>query len=154
MKPPGPSAEWAADRGHLRASAADRELVVCALNAAFVHGRLSQSELDTRALQALESRTYAGLAEATAGLSPITPVATEFARRPAPVRARPARWKVVAWALSLAIAVPGLSVLFVATYYGSFFILLSLGCIATAVLGSPGDRYKRGRGGGPTGPRQ
>jgi hypothetical protein len=140
MKPLGPSVEWAADRGHLRASAADRELVIEALKAAFVQGRLSQSELDRRAIQALEARTYAGLTDATAGIPPATPAATARSDQSAPAGDRPVRWKVVAWALSLAIVVPGLSVAFVATYYGSFFILLSLGFIAAAALGSPSDR--------------
>ena len=59
MEPPDPGAGWVVGGGHLRASDADRERVIDALKAAFVQGRLSRSELTTRAGQALESRTYA-----------------------------------------------------------------------------------------------
>ncbi len=48
MEPQDPGAGWAAG-GHLRASDADRELVIDALKAAFVQGRLSKNELARRA---------------------------------------------------------------------------------------------------------
>jgi hypothetical protein len=69
MEPQDPGAGWAAGGGHLRASDAERELVIDALKAAFVQGRLGRSELARRAGQALESRTYAELAGATAGIA-------------------------------------------------------------------------------------
>ena len=78
---PGDGLE-AADRGHLRASHADREQVVGTLKAAFVQGRLTEDELDARADQALASRTYAELAVVTADL-PAGPAAV---RPPEPAR--------------------------------------------------------------------
>lgn len=54
--------------GQFRASHADRERVVGILKAAFMEGRLTEDELQTRAAQALGSRTYAELAVVTADL--------------------------------------------------------------------------------------
>src|SRR5260370_16188531 len=51
----------AADRGHLRASHADREQVIDTLKAAFVQGRLTKDEFDARIGQAFASRAYAEL---------------------------------------------------------------------------------------------
>jgi hypothetical protein len=58
------------DPGHsrLRASHADREEVVGVLKAAFVQGRLTRDELDTRVGHALAARTYADLAVLTIDL--------------------------------------------------------------------------------------
>ena len=137
MEPQDPGAGWAAVGGHLRASDADRERVVDALKAAFVQGRLSKSELIRRAGQALESRTYAELAGATAGI-PAGRAVTPPPRQPAsPVRARPVNWKVIAWVVSVIILMPALGIAFFATYYGSFFILLLFGFGAATVLGTP-----------------
>jgi Domain of unknown function (DUF1707) len=120
--------------------------VIGSLRAAFEQGRLSQSELDRRSVQALESRTYAGLAGATAGIPPatayISPV-TEPPRQTAPARARMATWKVVAWVLGLVVVLPAVIVLFLTTVYGSFFVMLSIGSAAAAALGSPGDPHRR-----------
>jgi Domain of unknown function (DUF1707) len=62
----------AADRQRLRlrASHADREQVIGALKVAFVQGRLTKDELDTRIGQAFSARTYADLAAVTADLPP------------------------------------------------------------------------------------
>src|SRR5215471_4566558 len=68
MEPHDPSVGWPAGGGHLRASDADRERVIDALKDAFAQGRLTNSELARRVGQALESKTYAGLARATAGI--------------------------------------------------------------------------------------
>jgi hypothetical protein len=73
----------AAGDGRLRASHDDREHVVEVLKAAFVQGRLTQDELDTRVGQALAARTYADLAGLTCDL-PADPGA---ARTPAPAPA-------------------------------------------------------------------
>jgi hypothetical protein len=54
------------------------------------------------------------------------------------VRARPVSWKVVAWVVSVIIVAPGLAVAFFDTYYGSFFILLLFGFVASGLVGSPG----------------
>ena len=62
----GETPAGAADRGHLRASHADREQVIATLKAAFVQGRLNKDELDARAGQTFAARTYAELAAITA----------------------------------------------------------------------------------------
>jgi hypothetical protein len=91
---PGPGDEMAAGaagRGSMRASHADREQVIEALKDAFVHGRLNTDELDARAGQALDARTYAELAAATADI-PAAPVAPVFAPAAlAPAASRPTR---------------------------------------------------------------
>jgi hypothetical protein len=72
-----------AEGGRLRASHADRELVIEALRTAFVDGRLAKGELDARAGLALVARTYADLAVLIADIPPGQPAA-----RPAPASAR------------------------------------------------------------------
>jgi Domain of unknown function (DUF1707) len=145
IDPQDPGARWPADRGHLRASDADREQVIDALKTAFVQDRLTKNDLARRVGQVIESRTYGELAGATAGI-PAAPVklgprqpATSRQRRPAaPARARPVSWKVVAWVVGVIAVTPGLAVAFFDTYYGSFFILLLAGFIASGLVGSPG----------------
>src|SRR5215469_442979 len=123
MEPQDPGAGWApGGGGHLRASDADRERVVDALKAAFVQGRLSKSELVRRAGHALESRTYAELAGASAGIAAGRAAAPPPRQPAAPVRARRVSRKVIAWVVSVMILSPGLAVAFFATYYGSFLI--------------------------------
>ena len=77
-----PADQIAARQGRFRASHADREQVVGALQAAFVQGRLTADELDERVGQALAARTYAELAALTADL----PTAPAPARQPAPAQ--------------------------------------------------------------------
>jgi hypothetical protein len=146
MEPQDPTAGWAAFGGHLRASDADRERVIDFLKAAFVQRRLSQSDLTGRVGQVLESKTYAELAGATAGI-PARRTATPRPRQPAtpqprqpaaPVRASPVSWKIIAWVVGVIVVSPGLAVAFFETYYGSFFILLFAGFIASGLVGSPG----------------
>jgi hypothetical protein len=64
-------------RGLMRTTRADREQVIDALKAAFVHGRLTKDELDARLARALIPQTYAELATLTddlpAGLIPVAP---------------------------------------------------------------------------------
>jgi hypothetical protein len=88
----------AVDRGHLRASHADREQVIAMLKAAFVQGRLTKDELDARAGQTFAARTYAELAAITADL-PTGLITTPPPRKSAPVRARPPTGPVVAGAV-------------------------------------------------------
>src|SRR5205809_5745427 len=64
----GPEDPAAAGRDRLRAGHADREQVIEALKDAFVQGRLTRDELDTRAGQALIARTRAELAALTADI--------------------------------------------------------------------------------------
>jgi len=81
--PEGEIAPGTADRGHIRASHADRNRVVDVLKAAFIEGRLTKDELDTRLSQTLAARTYADLAALTADIPP----GTKLARQPRPDRA-------------------------------------------------------------------
>jgi hypothetical protein len=70
--------------GRLRASHADRERVIGALKAAFVQGRLTKDEFDSRVAQTLAARTYSDLAALTADIP------AGLANLPAePVQARP-----------------------------------------------------------------
>ncbi len=93
---PGPGGERAVrgvNRGHLRASHADRDQVVDTLKDAFVQGRLAKDEFDSRIGHALAARTHADLAALTADLPatltadlPATPPAVRPPRRPVPTR--------------------------------------------------------------------
>ncbi len=84
----GPQDPAASGRDRLRAGHADREQVIDTLKNAFVHGRLTKDELDTRAGQALTARTHADLAALTADIPP-APATAGSARPPAPARRRP-----------------------------------------------------------------
>jgi Domain of unknown function (DUF1707) len=80
-------------RGYMRASHADRDRVIDALQDAFVQGRLTKDEFDSRLDQALASRTHADLAPLTADLPTLPPAArpprpASQARRPVPARPR------------------------------------------------------------------
>jgi uncharacterized protein DUF1707 len=137
MEPHDPSAGWAAGGGRLRASDADRERVIDALKDAFAQGRLTRTELARRAGQALESKTYADLARATAGI-PAGRAANAAPRQHAAASpARRVNWKVIAWVLSAVIVLPGLGVAFFATYYGSLYIMLLLAGLGAAATGTP-----------------
>jgi hypothetical protein len=70
----GPDGGAAAARGHLRAAHADRELVITALKAAFVQGRLTKDELEARAGQVFAAKTYADLAALTVDIPDIPAV--------------------------------------------------------------------------------
>ena len=86
-----------ASRSFLRASHADREHVVDTLKNAFVQGRLTKDEFDSRVGHALAARTHADLATLSADLPAMPPVARP-PRRPVPPRkpvpARPANTTV------------------------------------------------------------
>jgi hypothetical protein len=64
-----------ASRSGLRASHADRDQVVDTLKDAFVQGRLTKDEFDSRVAHALAARTYADLATLSADLPAVPPVA-------------------------------------------------------------------------------
>lgn len=65
------------ERGKMRPADADRERVAEILNAAFVEGRLSRDEHDTRLQTALSARAYADLdrvvADLPVALAPVVP---------------------------------------------------------------------------------
>jgi DUF1707 SHOCT-like domain len=101
-EPPGQRPAARSDRGHLRASHADRDHVVSTLKVGFVQGRLTKDELDLRVSQALTSRTYADLAALTADLPPglIT------APRPRQVARAQARSPLTKAAVGAAVIIP------------------------------------------------
>ena len=115
----GPVGPEAAAWARLRMSDADRERAIEALKIAFVQGRLTKDELDTRAGLALVSRTYAELTAATANI-PARPAVPRPRPMPRPMpdwpppelpasstARRPANHWGVKWALALAtIALP------------------------------------------------
>jgi hypothetical protein len=75
-----------AGRGRLRASHADRDQVIDTLKDAFVQGRLTKDELDSRVGRALASRTHADLAALTADLPAGLPTAKPSSKA---IQARP-----------------------------------------------------------------
>lgn len=91
-------APWAAGRGRLRASRADREQVIDVLKTAFVQGRLDRDELDLRVGRALASQTYADLAAFIADI----PVLLPRPRPPEPARESVSKAAVVATAVATA----------------------------------------------------
>jgi hypothetical protein len=111
---PGEQMAAAADRGHLRASHADREQVIDVLKAAFVQGRLVKDELDARVGQALASRTCADLASLTADI-PAGLINAQPPRKPGRAPARPPVNMAVIWGaggiIPLAVLVAGLPAL-------------------------------------------
>ena len=137
MEPNDPSAGWAAGGRHLRASDADRERMIDALKDAFVQGRLTRSELATRAGQALESKTCADLARASAGILARRAATAPARQHAAAPPSRRVNWKVIAWVLSAIVVLPGLGVAFFATYYGSLYIMLLLAGSGAAATGTP-----------------
>ena len=100
----GPGDEMTAaagGRGSLRSSHTDREQVIDTLKTAFVRGRLTKDELDTRVGQVLASRTHADLAAVIADI-PAGMAAAQSLRTPVRRRARKPvnTMKVVAWGAS------------------------------------------------------
>jgi len=86
----------AASRGHLRAAHADREQVIDTLKAAFVQGRLTRDEFDTRLGQTFAARTYADLAALTGDI----PGGLAAARPPRePARTLNRAEKAAAWGM-------------------------------------------------------
>ena len=135
-------------RGALRASHADRELVIGTLKAAFVQGRLTKDEFDERVGQTLASRTYAELAAVTydipAGLAEAQPPRKPVRAKTQPpvntnvrsgVRASMATsaCAVLVWAVF--IAAPNITVLLIAGWAtATAFVAAFL--TATQMLGS------------------
>jgi len=124
----------------MRASDADRELVVEILPAAFVQGRLTIDELRLRAGRAPASRTPAELAVMIADI-PAPPLKAPPAPRPVraaakppppPVGRMPAGAKAAVWAAFL-------------TYYGGFLVLFLLAFTGlTVTIGTTADKKAAG----------
>ena len=127
----GPWDPHAAAIGRLRASDADRDRAVDALNAAYAQGLLTPDELAVRTSQALAARTYADL----------TAASTVRAERPAepsihpPARKRVSK-KVVAYGTSAIVLSPALVAAFL-TFYGGFIILFLVACAGVVVSAAP-----------------
>lgn len=102
MAGPGDESAGAAGqgRGGLRVSDDDREQLIDALKAAFVHGRLTQDELGARVDRVYASRTYAELAEV------IADIPSELSRAGSPR----APWRATrrAWWFEYAVLLPGI----------------------------------------------
>jgi hypothetical protein len=130
-------AAGATGRGRLRASDADRERLLDTLKTAFVQGRLTKDELDTRAGQALGSRTYAELAAITAdipaGLIEPQPPPSKTAR--AQIR-KPINGKVVACGSCMIILPVALGAAFL-TYYGGFLVMFLFAFVGFTVSAQP-----------------
>ena len=132
------TAARAKDRGHLRASDADREEVIDTLKMAFVQGQLTRDQLAMRAGQALMSRTYGELAAVTDG---IPARLTDVQPLPVPARGHARRLmtkNATAWAAGAMVA-PALAAAFL-TYYGGFLVLFLLAFAALTVTSSPHRR--------------
>ena len=84
----GPWDPHAAAIGRLRASDADRDRVVDALETAYAQGLLTTDELAARTSQALAARTYAELAAVTSDL-PVRPTTGHSAEADHAAAARP-----------------------------------------------------------------
>jgi hypothetical protein len=103
----GPQGLAAAGGDGRRAGRADREQVIEALKAAFVHGRLTKAEFDTRAGQALSARTYVELSALTADI-PALPSglpAPDLAWQSGLARRRPLATAATGSGLSVVVAV-------------------------------------------------
>ena len=121
----GPWDPHAAAIGRLRASDADRDRAVDALQAAYARGVLTRGELEDRTSWVLAARTYADLVAATA----VPP------ERPPPARKHPVR-KAVAYGTG-AIVVPPAVVAAFLTFYGGFIILFLVACAGVVVSSAP-----------------
>jgi hypothetical protein len=99
-----PANPAAAGRGRLRAGHADRYQVIETLKTAFVYGRITKSEFDTRTGQALTARTFADLAALTTDIPSSLPEAG-LARPPALAHRRPLARAAAKSGLCLVIAV-------------------------------------------------
>jgi len=127
----GPWDPHAAAIGRVRASDADRDRVVDALETAYAQGLLTTDELAARTSQALAARTYADLTAASAVL----------AERPAPPSIHPpartrASKKAVAYGTSAIVLSPALVAAFL-TFYGGFIILFLVACVGVVVSAAP-----------------
>ena len=112
----------------MRASDADRERALGALEAGYQQGLLGVAELRARTRQVRASRTYAELTAATAvpasRLSPGVPAAKRVTPR------------VVAASAGALVLLPAIVAAFLDTYYGGFIILCLLACAGLVVSGN------------------
>lgn len=110
----------AARSDRLRVGHADREQAIETLKNAFVHGRLTKGELDTRAGQALTARTRADLAALTSDIPPAPATASPASpaqsarpgRPPAAARPRPLTRAATGSGVCLVIAAAAIRIAF------------------------------------------
>jgi len=113
--------------GLMRASDADRERALGALEAGYQQGLLGVAELRARTRQVRASRTYAELTAATAVLASRLPPVAPAVRRITP--------KVVAGSACAVVLPPAIVAAFL-TYYGGFIILCLVACAGLVVSGN------------------
>lgn len=120
--------EQLAHHGRMRASDADRDRAIEALQAGYAQGLLTAADLDDRTGQVLAARTYAELTVATAVL----------ATRPSPGAATGRRItpKLVAGG-ACAIVLPPVLVAAFLSFYGGFIILFLVACAGVFVSAAP-----------------
>ena len=148
-------ADWAAARGHLRASHADREHVIDLLKAAFVQGMLTKAELDARVGQAFASRTYKDLASITADL-PAGLIEEQSLRKPTPAQACPPVNKPLLWTAAAIMLAAIVSM--IAAIPAQNFPLLPMSVLAILIAAPIAgtlmlDSWHEDRTGGPLPPR-
>src|ERR1700691_181023 len=152
-------------RARLRASHADRDQAIDRLKAAFVQGRLTKDELETRAAQAFSARTYADLSALTADL-PAEPAVAKPPSQPAPAQPRrPVHPSIKVGAGALALVTTAWIILAIVTgapagfFVGTLLIMVS-GVPAATVVALPIlavlelESRRRKRSGGQLPPRQ
>jgi Domain of unknown function (DUF1707) len=120
--------EQVAYHGRMRASDADRERAVEALEAGYHEGLLTSAELDARTGQVFASRTYAELTAATAVLAGRPQPGAPAGKRLTP--------KVVAGG-ACAIVLPPVLVAVFLSFYGGFIILFLVACAGLFVSAAP-----------------
>ena len=157
-------------RARLRASHADRDQAIDRLKAAFVQGRLTKGELETRAAQAFSARTYADLFALTADL-PVEPAIAEPAvakppGQPAPAQPRrPVHPSIKVGAGALALVTTAWIILAIVTgapagFFVGTLLIIVFGVPAATVVALPIlavlelESRRRKRSGGQLPPRQ
>ena len=111
----------------MRASDADRDRAVDALQAGYQQGLLTAGELRVRTAQVHAARTYAELGAATAVLA--------TGHSPAAPAVRRITLKVVAGSACAVVLPPAIVAAFL-TYYGGFIILCLVACAGLVVSGN------------------
>ena len=144
----------AAGQSRLRASRADREHVIDMLKAAFVYGRVTKDEFDTRAGQAFASRTYADLAAVTADI-PARQIADQPPGNPARAQGRPTMSHAAKARLGVVVALAMMTVV-TFTPGGPALLLFAPLCLAALmvaaaqILASQHEKRSRGHLAGPS----
>ena len=141
-EPGGTMAVVAVGRAHLRASHADRDHVIGALQTAFAAGLLAKDEFDRRVDRTLASRTYADLAAVIAGVTP-GPCASKSSR-PLTRAEHAAAWGVcglvVSAVLTIVVIPAGTTKGVVA---GTAVAIYAVSCLLAAIVGAARHRGSR-----------